>query len=163
MENNEEVLSFDSIGIQQCQRNRYPMLFVDKMVEVIPGKSAHGIKNFTYNEWFFPPHFDDEPYVPGFVQLESLVQTFLMTFLCYDEYKGKKASDASINNVKFKRKIIPGDKLDIFATLESFKRGIAKGHVESFVNGEQACSAEFIVVINDVLNQFTPKANEKQD
>ena len=157
MENNNENLNFDLMGIQKCQRNRYPILFVDKMVEVIKGKSAHGVKNFTYNEWFFPAHFDDEPSVPGFIQIESLVQTFLMTFLSFDEYKGKKTSFVSINNVKFKKKIEPGDRLDIYATLESFKRGIAKGHVESFVGDKAACSAEFVVVINDVFNQFMPK------
>jgi 3-hydroxyacyl-[acyl-carrier-protein] dehydratase len=148
---------FDSIGIQECQRNRYPLLFVDKVIEVIPGKSAHGIKNFTYNEWFFPAHFDDEPTVPGFVQVEALAQTFLMTFLCIDEYKGKKASALSHGNVKFKRKIVPGDRLDIYATLDSFRRGLAKGHVESFVDNAPACSAEFMIAIDDIIAQFKPK------
>ena len=63
----EEKLSFDLMGIQSCQRNRYPLLFVDKITEAIPGKSAKGIKNFTFNEWYFPAHFDDDPNVPGFV------------------------------------------------------------------------------------------------
>ena len=152
-----KILNYDLMGIQECQRNRYPLLFVDKMIEVVPEKSAHGVKNFTYNEWFFPAHFDDEPNVPGFVQVEALVQTFLMTFLCLDEYKGKKTSFVSINDVKFKRKVIPGDRLDINATLDSFRRGLAKGHVESFVDNEPACSAEFMVVIDDIIAQFKPR------
>lgn len=156
---NEQKLSFDSMGIQECQRNRFPLLFVDKIVEAIPGKSAHGIKNFTYNEWFFPPHFDDEPNVPGFVQMEVLVQTFLMTFLTFEEYKGKKTAFVSINNVKFKKKVIPGDRMDIFAVLDSFKRGIAKGRVESFVDNIAACSAEFVIAIPDILDQYKPKIN----
>ncbi|MBT5421068.1 MAG: beta-hydroxyacyl-ACP dehydratase, partial [Candidatus Cloacimonetes bacterium] len=79
MDNSEESLSFDVMGIQECQRNRYPLLFIDQITKAIPGKSANGLKSFTYNEWFFPAHFDDEPNVPGFIQVECLVQTFLMS------------------------------------------------------------------------------------
>ena len=102
----EEKLSFDLMGIQSCQRNRYPLLFVDKITEAIPGKSAKGIKNFTFNEWYFPAHFDDDPNVPGFVLVECLVQTFLMSFLCIEEYRGMETSFVSINNVKFKKKVV---------------------------------------------------------
>lgn len=151
-----EILSFDTMGIQQCQRNRYPLLFIDRVVEAIPGKSAHAVKNFSYNEWFFPAHFDDEPNVPGFIQTECLAQTFLMTFLCMDQYKGKKTAFVSQNDVVFKRKIVPGDRLDIYATLESFRRGVAKGKVESFVEGEAACSAKYKIAIPDVLDLYRP-------
>lgn len=153
----DKILSFDSMGIQECQRNRYPLLFIDKVTECVPGKYAKAIKNFSFNEWFFPAHFDDEPNVPGFVQTEALVQTFLMTFLTFDEYKGHKTGFVSQNNVRFRRKIVPGDRLEIIATLDSFRRGLAKGHVESFVDGEAACSAEFVVAIPDVMNNFKPR------
>lgn len=138
------------------QRNRYPVLLIDKIVNLEPGKSATGIKCFTYNEWFFPGHFDDEPNVPGFVQIESLVQTFIITFLCMEEYRGMKTNFASINNIKFKRKVVPGDVLRIDATLNSFKRGIATGYAHSFVDGEPACSAEFVVIVPDVFEKFKP-------
>lgn len=154
----EKLLSFDTMEIQKCQMNRYPLLFIDKVIEVLPGRSAHGIKNFTYNEWFFPAHFEDEPNVPGFIQVEALAQTFLMTFLSIDEYKGMKTAFVNIDDTKFKRKIEPGDRLDIFATLNSFKRGVAKGYVESFVGDEPACSASFVIAIPDVLNKFKPIA-----
>jgi len=157
MNENGKALSYNLMGIQECQRNRYPLLFVDQITEAIPGKSARGIKCFSYNEWFFPAHFDDDPNVPGFIQVECLVQTFIMTFLCIEEYKGKKTNFVSINNVKFKRKIVPGETLDIEATLESLKRGIAKGHAESFVKGEFTCCADFVVTIPDVLNGFKPQ------
>jgi 3-hydroxyacyl-[acyl-carrier-protein] dehydratase len=150
-------LSFDVMGIQSCQRNRYPLLFVDRITDAVPGKSACGVKNFTYNEWFFPPHFEDDPNVPGFIQIECLVQTFIMTFLSLNEYKGKKTNFVSINNVKFKKKIVPGDTLIINAILDSLKRGIAKGRAESFVNGTPACSADFVVTIPDAFSIFKPK------
>jgi|MGYP001401105561 3-hydroxyacyl-[acyl-carrier-protein] dehydratase len=156
MAKNKEVLSFDIMGIKECQRNKYPLLFIDQITKAIPGKSAHGLKSFTYNEWFFPAHFDDEPNVPGFIQLESLVQTFIMTFLCIEENRGLKTNFIGINNVKFKRKIVPGETLNIEATLTSFRRGIAIGNAVSFVNGEIACSAEFVVAVPDILNKYKP-------
>ena len=109
--NDEKALSFDIMGIQECQRNRYPLLFIDRVTEAVPGKYARAIKNFTFNEWFFPAHFDDEPNVPGFVQVEALTQTFLMTFLTFEEYKGEKTSFVSINNAKLKGKLSLGIRL----------------------------------------------------
>ena len=142
--------------IQQYQQNRYPLLFIDYIEEVVPGKSARGFKNFTYNEWFFPAHFEDEPNVPGFVQIESLTQVFLMSFLTLPGNKGKKTGFVSINNARFKKKIIPGDKLEIKAVLDSYRRGVAKGSVVGSVNGETACSADLVIAIPDILNQFKP-------
>jgi 3-hydroxyacyl-[acyl-carrier-protein] dehydratase len=142
------------------QQNRYPVLLIDRIIRLDPGKSATGLKCYTYNEWFFPGHFEDDPNVPGFVQVESLAQTFIMTFLCLEEYKGLKTNFVAINNTKFKRKIIPGDVLIIEANLQSFKRGIATGTAASSVEGEPACSAEFIVALPDVLEKFKPKLQE---
>jgi 3-hydroxyacyl-[acyl-carrier-protein] dehydratase len=156
--NNDQLLSFDLIGIQECQRNRYPLLFIDGIYDVIPGESAKGFKNFTFNEWFFPGHFDDDPNVPGHIQIECLVQTFIMTFLCMDPYKGMKTNFVSINNANFKRKIIPGDRLEVDATLDSLKRGIAKGSALSYVGKELACSADFLITLPDVLEGFKPKS-----
>jgi 3-hydroxyacyl-[acyl-carrier-protein] dehydratase len=153
--NNAPVMDINAII--KHQRNRYPVLLIDKVVGLVPGERATGVKCYTYNEWYFPGHFDDEPTVPGFIQIESLVQTFILTFLCKPEYAGMKTNFVSINNIRFKKKIVPGDVLRIEATLKSFKRGIAVGSAESVVDGEPACSAEFVVSVPDVLNQFKPK------
>ncbi|WP_198266388.1 3-hydroxyacyl-ACP dehydratase FabZ family protein [sulfur-oxidizing endosymbiont of Gigantopelta aegis] len=157
MSNDTKPLSFDLMGIQACQQNRHPLLFVDRILEAVPGKSARGIKCFSYNEWFFPAHFAGDPNVPGFIQIECMVQTFIMSFLCMPEYKGKKTNFISVDKVRFKRKIIPGDTLESVAILNSFRRGMAMGQCESFVDGELACSADFIVGIPDVLNSYIPK------
>lgn len=147
----------DPIEIQKYQQNRFPCLFVDRIEEVIPGKSAKGYKNFTYNEWFFPAHFEDEPNVPGFVQVEALAQVFLMTFLTLPGNEGKKA--AAVNNsAKFKKKIVPGDKLEIEAELDDYRRGLAKGRSKGYLNGELACEAEYLIAIPDIVNDFKPKA-----
>ena len=61
------------------------------------------------------------------------------------------------NNAKFRRKIIPGETLEIKAVLESFKRGLAKGYAEGYVDKEFACSAEFVITVPDIFNKFIPK------
>ena len=149
-------LSFGIPEIMKYQQNRHPLLFVDKITEVVPGKFAKGKKAFTFNEWYFPAHFEGDPNVPGFVQIESLVQVFLMTFLTLDGQAGQKTSFVSLDQVKFKRKILPGDTLNIYAELENFKRGIAKGFAVSDVDGEAAVSATFTIAIPDVLANFRP-------
>jgi len=153
----EKIMDLDVIKIQQYQQNRYPLLFIDYVEEVLPGKSAKGHKNFTYNEWFFPAHFEDEPNVPGFIQIEALTQMFLMSFLTIPGNKGKKTAFTSLENAKFRRKLIPGDRLDIVAELKSYRRGVAQGTSSGYVNGEFACSVELTIVIPDIINRYKPK------
>lgn len=151
------IKDLDAYAIQQYQQNRYPLLFIDYVNEVVVGECAKGFKNFSYNEWFFPAHFEDEPNVPGFVQIEALTQMFLMTFLTCPECKGKKTGFISINEANFKKKIIPGMRLDIESTLKSFRRGIAKGTSYGYVNGELTCSIELVIAVPDILNKYKPK------
>ncbi len=146
--------------IQKYQQNRYPCFFVDCIEEAVPGKYAKGYKNFTYNEWFMPAHFEDEPNVPGFVQIETLTQVFLMTFLTIPENKGKKTGFVSVKDAKFKKKIVPGDRLDMVAELDSYRRGLAKGKVCGYINGELANSIELVVSIPDIMLAFKPKVKE---
>lgn len=157
MGENIKLVNLDPIQIQEYQQNRYPCFFVDCIEEAIPGKHAKGFKNFSYNEWFFPAHFQDEPNVPGFIQVETLTQVFLMTFLTFPENKGKKTGFVQIKNAKFKRKIVPGDRLDIIAELASYRRGLAIGQAKSFVGDEAACELELVVAVPDIMNKFKPK------
>ncbi len=162
MENAEyQILrNLDAYEIQQYQQNRYPCFFVDFIEEAVPGKSARGFKNFSFNEWFFPAHFADEPNVPGFIQIETLTQVFLMTFLTIPENKGKKTGFIAVRDARFRKKIIPGDRLDIEAKLNSFRRGLAKGQVNGFIKGELAVSVNLEVAIPDIMNQFIPEKNK---
>ena len=155
---NNILRNLDVIEIQKYQQNRYPCLFVDYITEAIPGKSAKGFKNFSYNEWFFPAHFADEPNVPGFIQIETLAQAFLMTFLTIPENKGKKTGFVAIKEARFKKKIVPGDKLEIEAELNYFRRGLAKGTSKGFVNGELCCTVDLEVAIPDIMTMFRPKS-----
>ena len=155
----EEIVlkNLDPIEIQTYQQNRYPCFFVDCIEEAVAGKYAKGFKNFTFNEWFFPAHFADEPNVPGFIQIEMLTQVFLMTFLALPENKGKKTGFVSVDNARFKQKIVPGKRVDITATLDSYRHGLAKGKTVGKIDGEIACSIELTVAVPDVMTAFMPK------
>jgi 3-hydroxyacyl-[acyl-carrier-protein] dehydratase len=155
-EKQDKKLTFGVTEIMEYQQNRYPLLFVDEITEVVPGEYAKGKKAFTYNEWYFPSHFAGDPNVPGFVQIETLVQVFLMTFLTLEKNAGKKTSFVSLDKTKFKRKIIPGETMNVYAELESFKRGIATGFATSDVNGEPAISASFAIAIPEILENYRP-------
>ena len=143
--------------IRECLLNKSPLLFLVKVRGIYPGKSVRVIKNFTYNEHFFPAHFPEDPSVPGFLQIETCMQAFLLTFLSLDDYKRRETADRSLMNVQVKRKIIPGETLEIFAFLDRFSRGVAKGRVESYVDGEQAISFEVTAVVVGELDMFKPK------
>ena len=145
--------------IKECLLNKYPWLYIDLVHDIQPGKFVKAIKNFTYNEHFFPAHFPGDPSVPGFIQIECCMQSFLLTFLSLEQYKRSETADRLLNNVQVKRKIIPGDTLFLHANLISFSRGVAKGRVESFVNNEPAISFDVTAVIVGELDKFKPKIN----
>ena len=157
-ENIEYKIDFGIEKIRECMLNKYPWLFIDRVVDMRPGEFVTAIKNFTYNEEYFPAHFPGDPSVPGFIQIECCMQAFLLTFLSLDEYKRCETADRVLNNVLVKRKIVPGDTLVLNAKLDRFSRGIAKGFVESFVNGEPAVSFEVTAVLVDELDKFKPKS-----
>lgn len=158
---NNRQLEFDINGIKACQQNRHPILFIDRVTECVPGKKATGIKNFSYNEWFFPSHYEDEPSVPGFIMVEAMVQSFIMTFLSIDEYKGSKTNFLNIENASFRRKVIPGECLIIKCELLSLRRGIARGTARAYVQKEFTCSADFTVSIRSVTDNIFKKMQEK--
>ena len=127
-----KALSFCVEEIMKCQQNRYPMLFIDCVTSCIPGEFAKGFKYFSFNEWYFHGHEAKKPKVWSAIQIEALSQMFLMTFLTMDEFRGEITASNKFNKVIFKRKLEPGDRLDLEAKLEYLKRGIAKGTVQVF-------------------------------
>ena len=92
--------SLNSLELLDYQPNRYPFLMIDFVTEVVPGKLAHGYKNFTNNAWFFPIHFPGHPNVPGALQLEALAQMLTVAITTLPGNKGKVTHAISH---KFKR------------------------------------------------------------
>jgi 3-hydroxyacyl-[acyl-carrier-protein] dehydratase len=161
----EEKKGF-SLNNQELQKylpNKYPYLMVDRVTEVIPGVSAKGYKNLTANEWFFPCHFPEEPMMPGMIQMEALIQMISLTVLTLDDNAGEIVNGISADKIRLKRRVVPGDRLDIEAELISWKRGIAKGKAVGTVDGELACSVEFKFVVPKILKQYEPKAGAENN
>jgi 3-hydroxyacyl-[acyl-carrier-protein] dehydratase len=149
--------SLDSQQLQRFQTNRYPFLMIDHVDWVVPGESARGYKNLTFNEWFFPIHFPGNPNMPGALQLEALAQMLTIAITTLPGLEGK-VTHALSHKVRFRKEIVPGDKLIIETNLISWSRGIAKGHGIGITNGTIACEAEMLITIPDILEKYLPKS-----
>ena len=158
MEKNVEGFSLNSVELMEYQPNRYPLLMIDHVEEVIPGKSAKGYKNLTANEWFFPIHFPDAPNMPGALQLEALAQMLTVAITTIPGNKGKVAHGIS-HEVRFKKEVLPGDRFVIETEVLSWKRGMAKGRGVAYTNGEVACEADMVISIPEILKQYLPPKN----
>lgn len=133
----------DIKDIMEIIPHRQPFLLLDRVEEMEPGKSARGYKNVSYNEPFFAGHFPGEPVMPGVLQIEALAQLGAVSVLSLPENKGKLAFFGGINSAKFKRKVVPGDRLELEVEVIRQKGpvGVAKGCAK--VDGDVACICEF--------------------
>lgn len=143
--------------IQEYHRHRFPFLLIDCIEEIEPGKKVRGYKNFSENEWLFHCNVRDGQPVPFTMLIEALVEMFLMPVLVSEDNKGKITNGIAADDARVYRQVFPGDRLDIEATVESWKRGIVSGAARGYVNGELTCSAQLKFVIPDIMDQFKPK------
>lgn len=128
--------------IRDILPHRYPFLLVDKIIELEPGKSAVGIKNVTVNEPFFQGHFPEFPIMPGVLIVEALAQTAGIAVSVLEENKGRLGVFASIENIKFKYQVQPGDILRLETEILSSKMGVIKARVKAAVEGKTAAEGE---------------------
>lgn len=133
--------------IKQIIPHREPFLLIDRINEMEPGISATGIKNVTYNEYFFRGHFPEEPVMPGVLIVEALAQTGAVSILSVEANKGKIAYFAGLDKVKFKRKVIPGDTLTLEVVITKQKGPLGIGTGIAKVGDEIAvtCELKFFV------------------
>ena len=141
-----EVLSFDAVELLKYQPNRYPFLLLDRVTEVVPGKYAKGYKNLTNNEWWIPVHFPGDPNMPGCLQVEAMAQLLTVAILTTEGMEGKIVHGYKHAGT-FHREVRPGDRLDMHAEIQSFRRGLCKGKVRGYVDGELACELESVIII----------------
>ena len=97
--------------ILKIQKNRDPYLLIDCATKVIPGLSIEGYKILKKNEWFFKVHWPGDPNMPGMLQVEAMVQMSSLIIFSLPKMAGKTLYLADSNNIKFFKKIVPGDKL----------------------------------------------------
>ena len=144
---NSNKITMDALAIREYLPHRFPMLLVDRVVELELGKSIIAYKNISNNEAMFNGHFPNYPVFPGVYIVEAMAQASgLLGFKTMD----KKPADGSIylfvgaDDLRFKKPVVPGDQLWLEAEIITAKRGIWKFATRAKVNDELACSATIL-------------------
>ena len=128
----------DSQEIQKIIPHRYPFLLVDRILELEEGKRGVGLKNVSGNEPYFQGHFPGYPVMPGVLIMEALAQVGAVILLKLPEYAGRIALFAGLEEVRFRRQVIPGDQLRLEVELLKLKRGIGVAQGKAYVGEELA-------------------------
>ena len=133
--------------IREILPHRYPFLLVDRVAEVVEGKSIKGYKNVTINDQFFQGHFPEKPIMPGVLILEALAQLGAVSILSMDEFKGKIPMFAGADKVKWRKPVVPGDRLDLSCEIIKLRGPIGIGKAVATVDGKKVCEAEIMFAI----------------
>ena len=143
----ENEIHLPPIGIREILDlipHRYPFILVDRITEHVKATWIKGYKNVSMNEPFFQGHFPGDPIMPGVLQLEALAQLGCVMMMSADLAPGKLMVFAGMDNVRFRRMVIPGDRLDMECEMVRFRMPIGKSHCKAYVNGEVAVEADMI-------------------
>ena len=121
---------------------RDPFLMIDEVEEFVPGEMAIAYKNVNENEWYFKGHFPGNPIMPGVLITESLAQTGAVAILSLEENKGKNALFGGIDKMKFKRKVVPGDRLKLEVKIIKRKGPIGVGEAIATIDEKIVAKGE---------------------
>lgn len=133
--------------IKEILPHRYPFLLVDRITEIEEGKSIKGYKNVTANEEFFNGHFPNEPVMPGVLILEAIAQVGAVALLSKEGFKGKIPLFAGADKVRFRQKVVPGDKLELSCEIIKLRGPVGIGKGIASVDGKKVCEAEIMFAI----------------
>ena len=147
-------MQLDIKSILERLPHRYPMLLIDRVLEMVPGKSIKALKNVSINEPFFVGHFPHHPVMPGVLILEAMAQAAGILMLRRVSSEGKIAFFMSADKIKFRRAVVPGDQLEVHVKLTKSrgeKIGVAEGTCK--VEGKVVSSAELMFTIVDAAEE----------
>lgn len=149
--------SAQSTGVADIARivemipHRFPMLMIDRVIDMIPDQSATGIKNVSINEPQFRGHFPNHPVMPGVMIVESMAQTaaVLVVHTLGSEAEGKLVYFMSIDGARFRRPVVPGDTMRVHVKKVRNRGPVWKFAAEAKVDGNVVAEAEFAAMIRD--------------
>ncbi len=142
-----EATALEIQTIEKILPHRYPFLLVDRVVELIPDKRAVGIKNVTINEQYFSGHFPKRPVMPGVLIIEALAQLSGLLMLNKTENLGKYAYFVGMDNVKFRRTVLPGDTLVLETNVLKLRSKTGKMQTRALVEGQVVAEAEMMFAL----------------
>jgi UDP-3-O-[3-hydroxymyristoyl] N-acetylglucosamine deacetylase/3-hydroxyacyl-[acyl-carrier-protein] dehydratase len=146
----KEGIVFDTNAIQRILPHRYPFLLVDKIIDLELDKRVVGVKSVTFNEHFFQGHFPGAPVMPGVLILEALAQAGGVLLLNGIENPGNKlVYFMAMNNVKFRKTVIPGDQLYLNVEMISRRSKVIQVKGKAYVEGNLVAEGEFTAMIVD--------------
>jgi 3-hydroxyacyl-[acyl-carrier-protein] dehydratase len=142
----------DITEIKKLLPHRFPFLLVDRVLEVHAGESLRGYKNVSSNEEFFQGHFPDHPVMPGVLMIEALAQAAALLALKSMEVTGGQAIYlVAIDNARFRRPVVPGDRLDLEVSVEKRRARVWRMHGKASVDGQLCCEADLMATVpNDM-------------
>ena len=145
-------MELDIKGIMDRLPHRYPMLLIDRVLEMVPGKSIVAIKNVSMNEPFFTGHFPHHPVMPGVLIIEAMAQAAAL--FSFEDDSGVNPADKKIayylvgvDGARFRRPVLPGDQLRIEVVAERISRTICKYSGKATVDGQVAAEAKLMCAI----------------
>lgn len=134
---------------QDLLPHRPPFLFVDEIVELVPGERAVGRWTLTGDEWFFAGHFPGRPTLPGVLMCEAIAQVGALAVLSDERYAGKLPLFGGLDGARFRRQVGPGDTLELVAEMGRLSSRAGKGSGRALLNGETATECDLMFVIAD--------------
>lgn len=144
--------AMDIQEILKCLPHRYPFLLIDRVLDIVIGKSLVAIKNVSFNEPYFNGHFPGRPVMPGVLILEALAQaTCVLANKSSTEAPNSRLHlFAGIDHARFKQIVRPGDQLKLEVELIKSKQDVFKFKGIASVDGQLVCSAEMISAIREL-------------
>lgn len=149
--NDKRIADLDIMRIMEMIPHRYPMLMIDRVVDITLGESAVGIKNVSVNEPFFQGHFPSRPVMPGVLIIESMAQTsaVLVVATLGKESEGKLVYFMTVDEARFRKPVMPGDQLHVHVTKQRSRGNVWKFKGEAKVNGVLCAEAIYSAMILD--------------
>lgn len=131
--------------------HRYPLLLVDKIIELNPGESIVGVKNVTFNEPHFTGHFPSKPIMPGVLIIEALAQAsaVLVVETAGEKANGRLVYFMSIDNARFRKPVVPGDQLELHVKVIQNRKNVWKFGAEAHVDGQKVAEATIAAMVVD--------------